>query len=128
MNINLNCSNLADMTDEKFARLIVRLMAINQISPTQAPIVQAPSVPRQTVQTVNKGPLENEYNKTFGVALRITSNPVFAGKTREQVAEMCLNAGCIAGMMTRGGIIENGNDESGCTFDGEIEASEEMFD
>ena len=128
MNINLNFSNLEDMTDEKFARLIVRLMAINQIAPIQAPTMQAPSVSRQTVQTVNKGPLENEYNKTFGVALRITSNPVFTGKTREQVAEMCLNAGCIAGMMTRGGIVETSNDESGCTFDGEIEANEGMFD
>jgi len=101
MNVNLSCSNLADMPDEKFALLIVRLMAISQIAPTQAPMVQAPSAPRPVVQTANKGPWEIKYNANFGT-LRITDNPVFEGLNREQVAEKCLAANCKAGDMTRG--------------------------
>lgn len=117
------------MPENEFALLIVRLMAINQALPatSQAPTVQAPPTPRQTVQTANKGPKETEYNAKFGVALRITSNPIFAGRTREEIAAMCLDAGCIAGAMTKGGATFE-NEESGYVFEGgEIESSPDNF-
>lgn len=96
MNISINCNSLADMSAEKFALLTLRLMAIAQIpsGETQAP---SANVQRATVQTGNKGPKEAQYNALFNKSLRITDNPAFNGKTREEIAEMCIQAGRIAG-------------------------------
>lgn len=117
------------MDGEKFALLMVRLMSLSQIAP-QAP---APTSARPLVQTSAKGPKEAEYNSRFNLALRITGNPIFQGRTREEIAGMCLDAGMVAGQMTTqynsgNGSGGAGGENEGCVFDGDIEANESMFD
>lgn len=106
MNVSINCNSLATMSESDFALFLVRLMAINQAIPvtSQAPIVQAPTIQRASVQTINKGAREAQYNAVFGKALRVPENlhPDFVGKSREEIASICLDAGTIAGMYGKG--------------------------